>query len=105
MAMAATSRMISSKTPINIFFSILAPRSPCAARIAACDWRCNRHRRHYIDREAIRQPYPNWAIPDPHFRGGESIRRNMGDLVNLNKFRKAKQRQSDEAQAGINREK
>ena len=29
----------------------------------------------------------------------------MGDLVNLNKFRKAKQRRTDEAQAGINREK
>ena len=29
----------------------------------------------------------------------------MGDLVNLNKFRKAKQRRSEETQAGINREK
>ena len=29
----------------------------------------------------------------------------MGDLVNLNKFRKAKQRRTEEAQAGINREK
>jgi hypothetical protein len=29
----------------------------------------------------------------------------MGDLVNLNKFRKAKQRQSEDVQAGINREK
>jgi hypothetical protein len=29
----------------------------------------------------------------------------MGDLVNLNKFRKAKQRQTEETQAGINREK
>ncbi len=29
----------------------------------------------------------------------------MGDLVNLNKFRKAKQRQTEEVQAGINREK
>ena len=29
----------------------------------------------------------------------------MGDLVNLNKFRKAKQRRAEEVQAGINREK
>ena len=29
----------------------------------------------------------------------------MGDLVNLNKFRKAKQRQVEEDQAAINREK
>ncbi len=29
----------------------------------------------------------------------------MGDLVNLNKFRKAKQRQTEEVQAGFNREK
>jgi hypothetical protein len=29
----------------------------------------------------------------------------MGDLINLNKFRKAKQRQTEEVQAGINREK
>lgn len=29
----------------------------------------------------------------------------MGDLVNLNKFRKAKQRRADEDQAAINREK
>ena len=29
----------------------------------------------------------------------------MGDLVNLNKFRKAKQRQDEEDQAAINREK
>ena len=29
----------------------------------------------------------------------------MGDLVNLNKFRKAKQRRTEETQAGINREK
>jgi hypothetical protein len=29
----------------------------------------------------------------------------MGDLVNLNKFRKAKQRQAEEDQAAINREK
>lgn len=29
----------------------------------------------------------------------------MGDLINLNKFRKAKQRQAEEDQAAINREK
>ncbi len=29
----------------------------------------------------------------------------MGDLVNLNKFRKAKQRRTDEDEAAINREK
>ncbi len=29
----------------------------------------------------------------------------MGDLINLNKFRKAKQRRAEEVQAGINREK
>ncbi len=29
----------------------------------------------------------------------------MGDLVNLNKFRKARQRRAEEIQAGINREK
>src|SRR5258706_5653212 len=108
MAMGATNRTISAKTPINIFFSIPAPRLS-AARGPACGPAhvqcCNRRQRHYIDREAIRQ-----SIPDPQFRGGElirrdSIRRTMGDLVNLNKFRKAKQRQTEETQAGINREK
>jgi len=29
----------------------------------------------------------------------------MGDVVNLNKYRKAKQRESDAREAGINREK